>query len=117
MYQTNVMEWIGWQLFRGTKDESKQRTLRMYYQYQSVDEIVQRFESGSVLSGFTMKEYSNKIMIAYGNKQGSGMMNAIGIHSIGQGEGKKCLGLPYVACALATRSFGLWKLRLTSWKE
>ncbi len=53
---------------------------RLYYQYETLNEIERQFTNGNVLSGFTTDIFGNDIiLIAYDKKRRSGYMNAVGI--------------------------------------
>ena len=103
MYRTNVMDWLDEELSKeinSTSRKSTRRTPRMYYQYKTLDEIKMRINVGSVLSGFSFKGNDDKVLVAYGEKRRSGIMNCIGISRLNKGHASKCIGLAYVQCSL-----------------
>ena len=55
---------------------------------------------GEVLSGFTFEGNGDNIMIAYGEKRRSGLMNCIGITRLRKGVAKKVVGFAFVKCQL-----------------
>ena len=72
----------------------------MYYQYKTLDEVQNRMKYGDVISGFIFDGDSEKIMVGYGMKRCSGLMNCIGISRLNYGKSTKCIGLPYVKCKI-----------------
>ena len=113
MYKTNVMNWIRDQINNSKHDQDntdgnhsnhQARKPRMYYQYNTLDEVLRRFESGEVLSGFTVEGGGENIMIAYGTKRRSRLVNCISISRLNSGQSTKCIGLAYVKCQLDEQS-------------
>ena len=103
MHKTNNMDWLREEIRKADVDEtykSERRSPRMYYQYKTLEEIERRMSLGEVLSGFTFEGSGNNIMIAYGEKRRSGLMNCIGITRLRKGVAKKVVGFAFVKCQL-----------------
>ena len=101
MYRTNVMNWIREKMSSyndNRTDTEFGRKPTMYYQYKTLAEIKDRFTCGEVISGFTLEGDPHKIMVAYGNKRRSGLMNIVSIDRVDVGESMKSIGLAYVTC-------------------
>ena len=64
MYKSNVMDWLCEQL--DDHDLAENWSARMYYQYDSLEEIQQKMRLGEVISGFTFKGKQTKMIVAYG---------------------------------------------------
>jgi hypothetical protein len=104
MYRTNVMNWIREEMNRFKNDDDTDlefgRKPRMYYQYKTLDQIEKRIKFGVVISGFTLAGDDDRIMVTYGTKRRSGLMNCISISRLDRESSRKCLGLAYVTCKL-----------------
>jgi len=103
MHKTNNMDWLREEIRKADVDgtyKSERRSPRMYYQYKTLEEIERRMSLGEVLSGFTFEGNGDNIMIAYGEKRRSGLMNCIGITRLRKGVAKKVVGLAFVKCQL-----------------
>ena len=107
MFKTNVMNWVMdcmSQSKNNQDSESTDRDYRMYYQYNSLEEITEKLQSGGVLSGFTLNGLDGKIVVAYGGQRRSGIMNCVTISRINRGHFKKILGLAFVSCTVDAQS-------------
>ena len=104
MHKSNVMDWLVHRiLIHSSSDlveETSARCPRMYYQFKTREEIERRTSLGEVVSGFTLNGDDETILIAYGDRRRSGLMNCVGISRLNRGSSKKCIGLAYVKCEL-----------------
>ena len=68
----------------------------MYHQYNIVEEIIDCFWTGGVISGFVSPSlFGTKILIAYGNKQQNGKMNIVAFDTTPRGEKMTHIGLSF----------------------
>ena len=87
----------------GEPVSANMRSARMYYQYESLKEIERKIRLGEVISGFTMKDDPSKMVVAYGTRQRSGLMNCVEVQRINKGIARKCVGLAYVTFVLKNK--------------
>ena len=70
MHRTNGVEWLSEKFRKAEEEEGEQdseiRPTWMYHQYKTTEEIERKMRVGEVLSGFTFRGNSDKIMILYG---------------------------------------------------
>jgi len=74
----NVMEWI-----KLTIQKNKRLKIeypRMYYRYESLLDVQTKFDTGHVMSGFTMRDREDWVFITFGG--GGTKMNIVGISLI-----------------------------------
>jgi len=62
-----VMEWLKLRAGDGTQS-NQENYVRSYYRYESLTEIEQLFNSGKIISGFTLKKRCDHIFVAFGVK-------------------------------------------------
>ena len=101
------MDWLREEIRKSSDGESFQqdkRSLTMYYQYKTLEEIERRMSLGEVLSGFTFEGNGDNEMIAYCERRRSGLLICIWITRLNRGVTRKCVGLAFVKCQLGDTS-------------
>ena len=71
----------------------------MYYQYNSLEEIIRKLRDGEVISGLALKGSEN-LVVCYGDQNRSGITNCVELRRVHKGYSKKCMGLHYVKFSL-----------------
>ena len=99
MYKTNVMDWLKDRL-SGAPVVTERRSARMYFQYESLEEIERKIRLGDVISGFTLKSDPSKLIVAYGPDRRSGIMNCVEVQRLNRGDARKCVGLAFTKVEL-----------------
>ena len=94
MYKTNVMDGLDEKL--NERENSERRSTRMYYQYDSVEQIERKMKLGEVISGFTLKNRNDILMVAYGETHRREFMNCVELKRQNKGVAHKFVGLAYV---------------------
>ena len=82
LYKNTFLNWMRTILYPSEEATEETRWMRMYHQYNSVDETIDRFRNGGVISGFVAPSlHGDKILVAYGRKRRSGKMNLVAIEA------------------------------------
>jgi hypothetical protein len=94
MHKPVSMDWIRFKFLEFETVENRDHW-KIYYQYNSLEDVVRKMQTGEVISGFMIEgsEY-----VAYGNNCCGGEMHVIGIQRVNKGRGHTVLGMAYVNC-------------------